>query len=1512
MELGTQDIFLEKKKRVQQDATTGVFDIAAQLAKGLTKDQKRTAIINVSKKTEEPSPPATPKTLKLVALDKGGATGDGQASASSQSPKAKESDETIMENLDDLIGLPELRHIVCKFINFFEPIPEPPELSFGRRMSRLHMKFDELGDGTDVKTPNELRVRQIRMAALNAMTSTYKNPLNKRDNVSQQDIQQMMTLPPIHPSMKLRLNQQQFIQAMRHAFREKLNESHQNIAMNAFTPVAVGKAQAAVNASNAAVSAAENLAANLRDEDFAFLFQSIDHEKTGTVDWDDFTSYLMSQRRDKSKVGKSASEYATTAQPPSCPVWHQHDGVVTCMLIHPRTGMVLTGGEDGAVHGWDGVTMRHLRLFTQCKSWVADMKFTNNEQKILVVCLDRQLLILDARNGDVLRLYRGRHLVETDMGVNYAHETIPTISIGERVPNYLLPKGAKVGANRSEDARKSALMAQQATMSFSEFQKMLADEKKNRTEKRKLEEFALAGMTDTPSCMEYHCSALGEEFIMFGMTNGTVRFYVIPVSHLRIVRKHFVMQLHTERVRKLQVIPFLDGVMSCSDDGTILLTSLETGLLLKSYTKHGHHSGVTSFCFSHHYKLMVSCAADRNGLVWDYLQESPIARLEQHTCPVLGCAINDADGHIITVGVDNSVMIFDVRSCQLLQSFHERTSLFSCVAFDTNKLRLVCTTSFPSMYQLKKMISTFPQDYFGHTSPVAFTAYNAAFDQLLTIDMESLAMTWKPELGENVFTFRLAAFSSLLDDVRLTTMIFDRSQRRLITGFHNGVTGVWNYVNGQAQNLIRSTKVDECTNREVTALATLERSDTTFFFTAVGRLLVYQEQSQQYTITESPTWSLDESLGIITAMRQVGTSLIACGTSSGAVVIFSILTESQDGCVLWPEASNDDSNENSSSGHSAFAGPSGGLSRVTHLFALSEKPYQRLFFAMHSDGRVVLWHTFRRLFLCAEFIGPRSSSVSITHVLHTESHNLFTVADELGNITLWEYELAEVSEHDIGAFPRLEIELSVDATPFRIESMSVLHRFYAQTTSVVALEVVPQKDDDLFIVVSTPNNVTRIFNRHGACMGDFGFAKWRSLYGPPKTAAMSPATIDLDHAETSGSQEGPLEGLGLAPPGGSSVRSPQTPNSHLPLGTSAKRKLKKLTNTVVSTLIPVLMLSPASPKSQNIHSKGEMDKPPVFSLFSSGQRLSVVSASGHASARASPTYPQSPTFLPSVPEVSPREHSLSITSMTPLRPATVEGAARGKHPSQPPRDGSSTAAGGPRRPVRIGGPKMRDGIVKHETTIHGLQGGGGSVDVENTSLCMDMSGGGGLRHVGSMLGPHSVGALSIGSSQPSGGSPRTSMQFPLPANSAGATSAGLAIPRVPQVIGEQEKAALLANHLQLQLGRLKGCKTNLTEELKRVEQRIQAMHRHDASLNSAREDEDIIAQLPWTSRVSSRLMVTKIDEIRPPEGSRAYEEDNRRNARLRAAAAGEGGTNRSTAGDVRADMFPSVTAPNAS
>jgi hypothetical protein len=214
--------------------------------------------------------------------------------------------------------------------------------------------------------------------------------------------------------------------------------------------------------------------------------------------------------------------------------------------------------------------------------------------------------------------------------------------------------------------------------------------------------------------------------------------------------------------------------------------------------------------------------------------------------------------------------------------------------------------------------------------------------------------------------------------------------------------------------------------------------------------------------------------------------------------------------------------------------------------------------------------------------------------------------------------------------------------------------------------------------------------------------------------------------------------------------------------------------------------------------------------------------------------------------------------------------------------------------VRIGGPRVREGLVKKPPGSD-QQG----LDASPPALTAVSS------------GEFSSLRKNIGLC-PQGSGKNVMQSPPSTAPSSSNNMSRGPIPAVGALPSEAEKSSLLSNHLQTQLGRLRSCKTNLTDDLKRAELRIQAMRRHEESLREGtREDEDVIAQLPWTSRVSSRLHVTNIGEIHPPEGSRAYEEEARRNARLRAAddKSGKGGGG---GGDMRSDMFPSVSAPNAS
>ena len=146
------------------------------------------------------------------------------------------------------------------------------------------------------------------------------------------------------------------------------------------------------------------------------MFSKIDANADGTVDWDEFSTFMLLENQGRTSMKESHfhTEYVEGEYvvPPGSNIPHKQ--VVTRMNILPggwfaREPTYATAGRDGTVRFWSSKTLQHFKTFRVGQTWVSDvapvpMPYTST--KLIVVASGQ-------RN---LRLYDLAH--ERDVGNN--------------------------------------------------------------------------------------------------------------------------------------------------------------------------------------------------------------------------------------------------------------------------------------------------------------------------------------------------------------------------------------------------------------------------------------------------------------------------------------------------------------------------------------------------------------------------------------------------------------------------------------------------------------------------------------------------------------------------------------------------------------------------------------------------------------------------------------------------------------------------------------------------------------------------------------------------------------------------------------------------------------------------------------------------------------------------------------------------------------------------------------
>ena len=135
---------------------------------------------------------------------------------------------------------------------------------------------------------------------------------------------------------------------------------------------------------------------------------------------------------------------------------------------------------------------------------------------------------------------------------------------------------------------------------------------------------------------------------------------------LRVFREHqsqtwtsTVLQGHGAEVTGLSVSPSGDELASSSRDKTVLLWSLESGEIIRTFV--GHQDDVTDVAFCSDGRRLVTASLDQTARVWDR-DGAEIAVRRGHFGPVHGAAFLPGNTEIVSVSDDQTVRIWGVNS----------------------------------------------------------------------------------------------------------------------------------------------------------------------------------------------------------------------------------------------------------------------------------------------------------------------------------------------------------------------------------------------------------------------------------------------------------------------------------------------------------------------------------------------------------------------------------------------------------------------------------------------------------------------------------------------------------------------------------------------------------------------------------------------------------------------------------------------------------------------------------
>eukprot|EP00002_Diphylleia_rotans_P027006 TRINITY_DN5402_c0_g1_i5.p1 TRINITY_DN5402_c0_g1~~TRINITY_DN5402_c0_g1_i5.p1 ORF type:complete len:910 (-),score=139.08 TRINITY_DN5402_c0_g1_i5:1039-3768(-) len=295
------------------------------------------------------------------------------------------------------------------------------------------------------------------------------------------------------------------------------------------------------------------------------------------------------------------------------------------------------------------------------------------------------------------------------------------------------------------------------------------------------------------NCMTIDCYRKGEKtVIFFGDDHGYIHF--APIQHIPALNKNSFrkQRIHSDWITKARYIPKLDQILTSSLDAKMTLCDTDMEVVR---TFEGSQKGIYTFEWSLSNKLVASCGFDRLVYLWNPYLSSPVNIIKSNGAPIINLAFNEDDKQLITLSSEKELKIWDIRTYRCLQLIQLQTA-FPCderinsLIYDPYHKGVVLGSL---RLTLIKKVEDKSNIVRSHLHPIVSILYSIPFHQLLTVDNEGNICIWDPDTGLKIFQYHESRGG------KTNTVIFHKTERRILISGSDGRVKSWNFNNGVLQ-----------------------------------------------------------------------------------------------------------------------------------------------------------------------------------------------------------------------------------------------------------------------------------------------------------------------------------------------------------------------------------------------------------------------------------------------------------------------------------------------------------------------------------------------------------------------------------------------------------------------------------------------------------------------------------------------------------------------------------------
>jgi len=429
-------------------------------------------------------------------------------------------------------------------------------------------------------------------------------------------------------------------------------------------------------------------------------------------------------------------------------VYTGHEGRITSVAYSPDGSLAASGARDNTVIIWDVASATVLQRLEGHQDWIWDVAFSPDGKTVLSASQDKTLILWDVETGKQILQFEGH--TDAVRSVAFSADGKAALS-GSQDASLIL-----WNVNTGDAIRRFQSGSPVYDVAYSK-----------------------SGFTAISA-------GQGTVITLWNVQSGD------PLTQFGVEGDG-----HTGDIWSLAYTPDESGMLTGSDDDTLILWSFESGQPVRRFV--GHSARVTSLAISPDGSMVASAGEDNTVFVWDTGTAAIIDQFRGHTSPVYGVAFDPDGQYILSASWDATLRLWDLQNGAQVRQFTRNVGAVLAVAYSPDGKSALSGATDNTIIQWDMETGQEVRRLVGHTGAVNALAYSPDGRFALSGSDDLTLILWDLSSGDIVRRFG-DADSPVGHSDGVWAVAFSPDGKTAASGSRDNTIILWDVETGEAVN----------------------------------------------------------------------------------------------------------------------------------------------------------------------------------------------------------------------------------------------------------------------------------------------------------------------------------------------------------------------------------------------------------------------------------------------------------------------------------------------------------------------------------------------------------------------------------------------------------------------------------------------------------------------------------------------------------------------------------------